>query len=181
MVYGKLMGLRRRSYADSDAEDLEWYAVYTKSRWEKKVFAALESQGITAYCPLNREVRQWSDRKKTIEVPLFSSYVFVRISKAGQEAVRRTAGVVNFVYWLGRIAVIRDEEMEALQDFVSRHEKLTVESLPYAKGDIVEIDNGVLKGQRGLVRKVGKNRLELILEQLNIKLIVPIKTPIAGE
>ncbi len=168
------MGLRGRSHASSDG--LDWYAVYTKPRWEKKVFAALQAQGIVAYCPMTRVVRQWSDRKKTVELPLFSSYVFVRINGLGQEAVRRTPGVVNFVYWLGKLAMIRDTEMAALQDFVAKHKELEVKALPYAKGDTVEIDSGLLKGQKGIVQKAGKKRLELILEQLNVKLIVPIES-----
>jgi transcription antitermination factor NusG len=168
------MGLRERSYAVSDG--MEWYAIYTKPRWEKKVFAALQSQGIIAYCPMNRVVRQWSDRKKTVELPLFSSYVFVQIAATGQDQVRRTPGVVNFVYWLGRLAVIRNSEMVALQDFVDKHKEIHLEALDYVKGDTVEIDAGPLKGQKGIIQKVGKNRLELVLEQLNVKLIVPIKS-----
>jgi transcription antitermination factor NusG len=159
---------------DSMRDAKEWYAVYTKPRWEKKVFAALERQDITAYCPLNKSVRQWSDRKKTVELPLFTSYVFVQIGRAEELKVRMTPGVVNFVYWLGKIAVIRDEEMESLKAFVAANNNIRVERLAYSKGDIIEIESGPLKGQQALVKDVRKNKLELILKSMNVKLVVDL-------
>ena len=69
-------------------ESLQWYAVYTKPRWEKKVADLLTKKQIENYCPLNRVLRQWSDRKKVILEPLFTSYVFVRISESNQLAIR---------------------------------------------------------------------------------------------
>ncbi len=55
-----------------------WYAIYTKPRWEKKVHHLLSEKGLEAYCPLNKVTRKWSDRMKTVEEPLFKSYVFVQ-------------------------------------------------------------------------------------------------------
>ena len=158
-------------------EEKEWYAIYTKPRWEKKVYAALLQQGITAYCPLNRVVKQWSDRKKLVELPLFTSYVFVQIRQTEQLSVRTTAGVVNFVYWLGRLARIHDAEMESLKSFVATHNNICIEKAAYHKGDAFEIESGLLKGQQALVEKVRKNKLELILKSLNIKLIVDYTPP----
>jgi transcription antitermination factor NusG len=60
---------------------VKWYAIYTRPRWEKKVNGLLEAKGIESYCPLNRVRRKWSDRIKTIEEPLFKSYVFVKIAE----------------------------------------------------------------------------------------------------
>ena len=76
-----------------------WYAVYTKPRWEKKVFSLLTARGMTAYCPLNKVRRKWSDRIKIVEEPLFSSYVFVQVADDALSQVRMVGGVVNFVYW----------------------------------------------------------------------------------
>jgi transcription antitermination factor NusG len=97
---------------------MAWYAVYTKSRTEKKVALRLQEAGIQAYCPVNKREKQWSDRRKVTEEPLFRSYVFVNIDLAKQSAaVRRTLGVVNFVYWLNKPAVIQDDEILAIQQF----------------------------------------------------------------
>ena len=89
-----------------------WYVVYTKPRWEKKVARQLEQKGIEHYCPLTRVQRQWSDRKKIILEPLFSAYVFVHLDENQQIPVRQTDGVMNFVYWLKKPAVIREERSE---------------------------------------------------------------------
>jgi len=75
-----------------------WYAVYTRPRWEKKVAGSLTRKKIENYCPFNRVLHQWSDRKKIVLEPLFTSYLFVRISGEEQLAVRQTEGVINFVF-----------------------------------------------------------------------------------
>src|SRR5688500_10904022 len=101
-----------------------WYAVYTRPRWEKKVAAALSKSEIENYCPLNKVERRWSDRKKIIEEPLFTSYVFVRASLKEQTVIRETDGIVNFVYWLGRPAVIRNEEIDLIKRFLNQHKNV---------------------------------------------------------
>ena len=90
---------------------LKWYAIYTRPRWEKKVNSLLLEKGIESYCPLNKVRRKWSDRIKVVEEPLFKSYVFVKIGDEHRTEVRMTTGVVNFVYWNGKPAVIREKEI----------------------------------------------------------------------
>ena len=155
-------------------EEKYWYAVYTKPRWEKKVAAGLQAQDLEAYCPLNRCSRQWSDRKKTVEIPLFTSYVFVKIAESQKEAVRRTAGILNFVYWEGKPAVLRNEEIEAIRDFVMAHQNIVLTSLQMKVGKDIEIPEGVFKGQTGKVLKIEKKRVEKLLHQLGIKLTVAV-------
>lgn len=166
------MGLRRRSHVKNEA--MPWHAIYTKPRWEKKVHESLLKKGIESYCPLNRVVKQWSDRKKKVELPLFTSYVFVNTGTDQHTAIRMTGGVVNFVYWLGKPAVIRNEEMKALQEFVGKHENIRVEQAGVKEGDMIDIDAGAFKGKKAVVNKVNKNKLELILEELQLKLVVAI-------
>jgi len=97
----------------------KWYVVYTRPRWEKKVADLLFRKKIEYYCPLNKVYKQWSDRKKLVAEPLFTSYVFVRIDESEQLTVRLTDGVINFVYWLGKPAQVRNEELEAISDFLN--------------------------------------------------------------
>ncbi|MEY4274630.1 MAG: hypothetical protein RL638_1578 [Bacteroidota bacterium] len=143
---------------------MAWYAVYTKSRTEKKVTMRLQEAGIEAYCPVNKREKQWSDRKKITEEPLFRSYVFVNIDLDQQGSiVRRTLGVVNFVYWLNKPAVIQDDEILAIQQFLSEHAAVEVFGNTLQVGDFITIDAGALKGQKAEVVGV-KNRHEVRLQ-----------------
>ena len=84
-----------------------WYAVYTKPRWEKKVAAMLLEKGIENYCPINKVIRQWSDRKKMVMEPVFKGYVFVKLEDNKKWQVKDVNGILNFVYWLGKWAIFR--------------------------------------------------------------------------
>jgi len=77
-----------------------WYAVYTRPRAEKKVADALTKKKIENFSPINKVIRQWSDRKKIVYEPLFTSYVFVKVSEQELSAIKQTDGVINLVSWL---------------------------------------------------------------------------------
>jgi len=98
-----------------------WYAVYTKPRWEKKVAEVLTRNSIENYCPLNKVLRQWHDRKKVVQEPLFTSYVFVKVEESRFSELRRIGGVLNLVYWLQKPAVIRDEEITMIRKFLDEY------------------------------------------------------------
>ena len=85
---------------------MEWFALYTKPRNEKKVAENLAALGIEVYCPLVTTIKQWSDRKKKVESPLIPSYVFVKIEEANRKEVFQVSGVVQYVFWLGKPAKI---------------------------------------------------------------------------
>ena len=111
------------------SENKRWFAVYTKSRCEKKVAEILTRKKIENYCPLNKVVRQWSDRKKIMLEPLFPYFVFVRISESELMSLKQTDCVVNFVYWLGKPAVIRDTEIDAIKQFTDEYNNVRVEKI----------------------------------------------------
>ena len=94
---------------------MEWFALYTKPRNEKKVAENLAAIGIEVYCPIVTTLKQWSDRKKKVESPLIPSYVFVKIEEANRKDVFQVAGVVQYVFWLGKPAKIKPQELEALK------------------------------------------------------------------
>ena len=112
---------------------LNWYAVYTKPRWEKKVARLLEDKCIENYCPLNKVTKQWKDRKKVILEPVFKSYVFVRVSDELKWELKKINGIVNFVYWLRKPAVIKDEEIEIIKRFRSDFKEIVVEEIKTIK------------------------------------------------
>lgn len=137
----------------------------------------LQEAGIAAYCPVNKREKQWSDRKKITEEPLFRSYVFVNIDLDQQGSiVRRTLGVVNFVYWLNKPAVIQDDEILAIQQFLSEHAAVEVFGNTLQVGDFITIDAGALKGQKAEVVGV-KNRHEvrLRIDSLGFELVARVE------
>ena len=152
-----------------------WYAVYTKPRWEKKVAELLSRKKIENYCPLNRVHRQWSDRKKIVLEPLFKSYVFVRISDNGQLAVRQTDGILNFVYWLGKPAVVRNEEIDMIKRFLNEHENVKLEKSMVNLNDKVRILNGPLMLQEGNVMEIKHKTVKVLLPSLGYSMVAEIE------
>lgn len=148
-----------------------WYGVYTCSRWEKKVDLLLKQKGIESYCPLNKVERQWSDRKKLVEEPLFTSYVFVRISEEEMPIVRLVRGIVNFIYWLGKPAVILDRDIDAIRRFLGTYDHVTVEPLEFAPDDQVKVRIGIFTDQTGKVIRVGKKKVEVRIDSLGCDLV----------
>ena len=140
-----------------------WYAVYTRPRWEKKVSELLTRKGIKNYCPVNRVYRQWSDRKKKIYEPLFISYVFVRIQKADYLRVLRTDGIINFVYWLNKPAAIREEEIETIKHFLNEHDNVRLEKVPVKIDSEVQVISGPFMEMNGQVVALKNNNTAKVL------------------
>jgi Transcription antiterminator len=158
----------------------KWYAVYTKPRWEKKVHRLLTEQQLESYCPLNKVYRKWSDRIKIVEEPLFKSYVFVRIPESDKTSVRMINGVVNFVYWLGKPAVIKDKEIETIKRFLDEYEDVQVRQIDRSPADLkpggkVVVKEGILMGRRGVIKKVLNNKVEVTIESIGYTLTAFIK------
>lgn len=94
---------------------MAWFAIYTRPKNEKKVVEGLEKLGVEVYCPMVTEIKQWSDRKKKVEIPLIKSYVFVNIEEKNRNIVFEVPGVVRYLFWLGKPAVIQEQEIEVLK------------------------------------------------------------------
>ena len=107
---------RQRSYVMSE-EIKYWFAIYTKPRWEKKIAKILNEKGIENYCPLKKVINQWSDRKRIVLEPIFKSYIFVKIDNEKKWDLKKINGVINFVYWVGKPAVIREQEINIIKKF----------------------------------------------------------------
>ena len=150
---------------------MPWYALYTNPRQEKKVASRLKHIGIEVYCPFVIQVRQWSDRKKKVEVPLMSSYVFVNVESKERERVFQISGVVRYLYWLGNPAIIRDEEIFLMQNWL-QGTVTSFEVIGIQPGDYYEIPSGPFVGKKGTVENVSNNQITLVLEQLGVKIIL---------
>ena len=151
-----------------------WYAIYTKPRWEKKVYDLMMRQGIEAYCPLNRVRKKWSDRIKWVEEPLFKSYLFVQVSEKDQIAVRMVNGVINFVYWLGKPAVVKDVEIETIRKFLNDHDEVWAESITMQKDARIAIRHGAFMDKEGRIIKVFNNKVQVIIESIGYRLVAVV-------
>lgn len=146
--------------------DEKWYAVYTKPRWEKKVAETLTNQKIHNYCPLNRVLRQWSDRKKFVYEPLFTSYVFVRVAERQLARLKQLDGILQVVYWLGKPAIIKEEEIEVIQQFLQQHKQVQVEKAMVRVHDQVTITQGSFCDQQGTIVAMNNKTLKVALPSL---------------
>lgn len=152
----------------------KWLAVYSRPRWEKKVNLLLQQKGLESYCPLNKVRRKWSDRVKLVEEPLFKSYVFVKVSDDDRTAVRMTPGVVNFVYWDGKPAVIKEKEINAIKRFLNDYENVEVKSMDLQVHQRVKITTGSLMDQEGEVISLHRKTVKVAIDSLRFVLVAHI-------
>jgi len=136
-----------------------WFAVQTKARHEKRVAAELEEKGVVAFLPLSAEVHQWSDRKRQVDLPLFSTYVFVRLGweQTSRIKVLQTNSVFRFVGVRGMGNPIPDEQIETLQTIV--REKVPFLPYPFLNvGQKVRVRGGSLDGICGVLSAINNDR-----------------------
>jgi transcriptional antiterminator RfaH len=154
---------------------MNWYVVYTKPKWEKKVADQLNKIGITCYCPLITQIRQWSDRKKKVEVPLFNSYVFVQLEDLDRNLVFQTSGVIRYLFWLGKPAIVRDEEIKVIKNSLDSPIISEILVTPFKIGDKIKLDSGVFSNQDAIVQEVSNTHYILVLESLGCVLKIKYK------
>lgn len=152
----------------------KWLAVYTRPRWEKKVNKLLADKGLESYCPLNKVRRKWSDRIKTVEEPLFKSYVFVKVTEEDRAAVRMTTGAINFVYWNGKPAIIKEREIQAIRRFLDEYEHVEARPADIRVNQRVRITNGTLMDHEGKVLDVRNRLAKVAIDSLGYILIAYI-------
>ena len=167
-----------------DRTDKKWYAIYVKSRYEKRIYQELCDKGIKSSLPLIIQTRQWSDRKKKVEVPLFRGYVFVNIDISKDKLfVLQTDGVVKFVTFCNKTVSIPSEQMYWLDQLLMS--ELQVESeQDFPLGGEVDVTFGPLKGLRGRVKqKNSKTRLvvwfDTIMQGVSVEIDTACVSPIS--
>jgi len=153
----------------------KWYAVYTRPKWEKKVSYLLTSTKIENYCPLNKVQKQWSDRRKTTFEPLFNSYVFVHAANNDHSQIKQLDGIINFVHWLGSPAVIKDEEIEAIRQFLQEYESIKLEKANVNINDKIRVISGALTDNEGQVIEINNRTVKIYLPSLGYHLLVEVE------
>ena len=146
----------------------KWYALYTNPRAEKKVVKELTLQGFENFLPLQTTFKQWSDRKKKVEIPLFNSYVFVRIDiKKSYYKILEISGIVKFVKFGKEINSMRDEQIEQIKLLLSNFDDIDVDSDSIGLSELVEVIAGPLKGLKGkTIESQGSKSFAIEIEQL---------------
>ena len=151
-----------------------WFVLYVKAQSERKVALALRKKHIEVFCPTRTEIRQWSDRKKKVEHPLFKSYVFVKLLEKDRNRVFEVPNVVRYLFWLGKPAIVRDEEIKVIKEWIKDDSIDELSLSQYSAGDEIVIKKGVLRNQKAIIQHVDRKYMRLVLKNLGI--IVQAKT-----
>lgn len=153
-----------------------WLVFYTKSRQEKKVHDLLTRRGFEVFLPLQKVMRQWSDRKKKVEVPLFNSYLFVREDVDKISLILQTPGIAWNIRYNDQPAILHPKEVDLIHQFLSSGLLIDVSrSERFGIGDYVEIMDGPLKGVKGqLIRTAVGDRFTLSFESIGTSIQVEI-------
>ena len=143
---------------------MNWFVVYTKSRFEKKVEEKLLAYGSEAYCPMRKEIRFWSDRKKKVDVPVLPSMVLVRIDEKNVNDVFNINGIVRYMFWLGKRATVRQKEVNLLKEHLKSNTIINQEITKFNPGDRINVEG--FNNEDGVVEKISNNTAWVFLENL---------------
>ena len=161
--------------AHNESDNKSWFALYTRSRAEKQVYELLHSAGIDTYLPLVRTLKQWSDRKKWVEEPLFRSYIFVFISQSEYYDVLNIPGTVRYVTFEGKAVPIPPQQIEAIRQFIKTGYQLPDAEVDLPPGSKVDIIAGPMKGINGeLLEVMGKTKVRIEIDGLGQSVYVEI-------
>ena len=153
----------------------KWFILYTKPNKEIQVAEQLKELGFVSFCPTITIVKQYSDRKKKIIKPLIPSYVFVFIEEARRKDIFSVFGVVQYVFWLGKPAVVKEREIDLMKQYL-KGEFHSVLLKNFTIGKFHKISEGILKGNIGRVIEIQKNQIKLQLESLGMIVTLKLKT-----
>lgn len=154
---------------------MPWYVIRTKPQHETKSAKLLEDLGVDVYCPVITEVRQWSDRKKKVTVPLFRTYIFANLDDSNRNKIYEAPGVLGFLNWLGKPALARPEEIEAIDSWLNNDKLDSFEVGSLTAGDKVEIKAGTFAKKEAIIKEVGSKKLKLILPEIGWTLTANIQ------
>ncbi|MES2891567.1 MAG: transcription termination/antitermination NusG family protein [Bacteroidota bacterium] len=149
-----------------------WYILYTKAGLEKKVANTLSRKNIVNYFPIKR---LWNGRRKLVTEPLFSSYVFVQMEDSKLQQVRGVDGVINFAYWLGKPALVHEEEIDIMKRFLNEYSSIKVEKIPFNVNGSVRVIGSPVLEQKGQVISLKNNTVKIVLPSIGYILIAELE------
>ena len=154
------------------SENRNWFVIQTKPRNEKKVEKQIIDKGVEVFLPLITSIRYWSDRKKKVQIPMFSGYLFVHASKDERVlAIKNTIGAIRYLFYEKRPAKLTENEIEGIRLSLIAPERVKVEHSSFCRGDMVMITRGVFKGMKGSVTEIrGNYKLTVNIYELSMSL-----------
>ncbi|QDK78682.1 UpxY family transcription antiterminator [Spirosoma sp. KCTC 42546] len=153
---------------------MPWFVIYTKSRSEKLAANELRKRGVDVYCPLRKIKRQWSDRVKMVEEPLFRSYCFVNLEENERQAVYGVPGVVGYLHWLQKPAIVKQKEIDLIKDMLNDFDHDALELLDFKTADRLKITSGAFMDQEGEVMSTQGKTIVVKLESLQVYVSVDL-------
>lgn len=154
------------------SENRNWFVIQTKPRNEQKVEKQIIEKDVEVFLPLITSIRYWSDRKKKIQVPMFSGYLFVHASEDERvHAIKNTIGAIRYLFFEKRPARLTDNEIESIRLSLKAPERVKVEKSNFSKGDMVMVTRGVFRGLKGLITEIrGNYKLTVNIFELSMSL-----------
>jgi transcription antitermination factor NusG len=150
---------------------MNWYIVCTKPRWEKKVSEQLNQLGLKCYCPMIKKKKESTNKKAIIEIPLFSTHIFIQTAEKNRKLAFHSSGVVKYLFWLGKHAIVKDEEINTIKEWLEGGNSLQeITVLQYQNGDKKHLNSGIFFDEHNLVSDITKTHYVLIVESLGFVL-----------
>jgi transcription antitermination factor NusG len=150
----------------------KWHVLYTKPRHEIKALERLAQNGFEVFCPMKTTLKQWSDRKKKVSVPLLPSYLFIKTTEKKRGIPLNDPSVLNYIFWLGKPAIIRDAEIDTLKGIVSEDKVQEIEVRKLKIGSEIVINKGLIKSKNAVVKTVSNNHVTAELKELGMTIVV---------
>lgn len=153
---------------------MPWFVLYTKSNNEKKVAERLEAINIEVFCPTIRTERKWSDRIKVVEVPLFKSFCFVNLEEKERAKVFGVPGVVRYLFWLNKPAIVQQKEINVIRDLLNGFDHNCIQSEGFAMNDSIVINSGIFEGKEALVLSYQGKKITVKIDSLDMYVTIDL-------
>ena len=153
-------------------QNSKWYVLYTKPRHEIKAKERLIQNGFEVYCPMKTTLKQWSDRKKKVSTPLLPSYLFIKITEKKRALPLKDPSILNYIFWLGKPATIREFEIDTLKGLISKDKIQEFKIRKLNIGDKIDINKGQIRSKNAIIKTITNNYLTAELVELGIKIVL---------
>ena len=157
----------RETYQNS-----KWHVLYTKPRHEFKALERLAQKGFEVYCPMKTILKQWSDRKKKVSEPLLPSYIFIKITDKKRSIPLADPSVINYIFWLGKPAIVRESEIDTLKGIISKDKVQEFEIRQLNIGDKIDINKGQIKSKNAIIKSISNNYIKADLIELGVTIVL---------
>jgi len=153
-------------------QNSKWHVLYTKPRHEVKALKRLAQNGFEVYCPMKTTLKQWSDRKKKVSTPLLPSYIFIKVTEKKRAIPLKDPSVLNYIFWLGKPAIIRDIEIDTLKGIINKEKVQEFEVRNLKIGDEIDINKANIKANNATIKSISNNYIKAELIELGMTIVL---------